>query len=320
MKRTISLLLILCLLCTMSASIAFAAPQPKINILLNGVAVQFNNDTGYPYIDENNRTMVPLRATMEAAGFAVGYDSKSRTAIVVTEHNRIEVPIGTNIVYRNNTTIKNDTSSVVKNGRTYLPIRAVLEAAGFTVEWDSKTKSVDAYTYEYNSDDFVPYHTSSLSTLVTNVLNGDVVYINGQYYTTPEYVKMLSTPKVHYLGNDLNTAILPGFDRYALANLDTKKLLQESLDSAEWIQESDLTSYNSELSFELEPYDGGAAYAFIHASPLSGSVHDKYILKSLSDDIAEKDELDGVYDGIHIRKKGGVWYFKLEDLKKHNII
>lgn len=320
MKKTISLMLILFLTCTMSINIAFAAPQSEINILLNGVAVQFTDDTGYPYIDENNRTMVPLRATMEAAGFAVGYDNKSKTAIVVTEHNRIEVPIGTNIVYCNNTTITNDTFSVIRNGRTYLPIRAVLEAAHFTVEWDSKTKSVDAYTFNYNSDDFVPYHTSSLSTLVTNLLSGDVVYINGQYYATPEYIKMLSTSKINYLGNDLNTAILPEQDRYSLADIDTEKLLNDSLDSAEWIRESDLPSYNPELTFGYTPYNGGLAYGFIYASTLSGIVHDKYILKSLSVDLAEKEELDGVYDGVSIKKKDDVWYFKLEDLKKHNII
>lgn len=320
MKKAISLLLILSALCAVSINVAFAAPQSKINILINGKAVQFTDDSGYPYIDENNRTMVPLRATMEAAGFAVGYDGKTRTAIVVTGHNRIEVPIGTNIVYCNNTAITNDTTAVIKNRRTYLPIRAVLEAAHFTVEWDSKTKSVNAYTYKYNSTDFEPYSTSSLSTLVKDLLDGNVVYLNDQYYATPEYVKMISTPQIHYLDDDLNTAILPESDRYSLADLDTEKLLKDSLDNAEWIRESDLASYNPELSFGDIFYDGSFAYGFIYASPLSGTVHDYRILKSLSNDLAERDELDGIYDGIGIRKKGDVWYFKLEDLKEHNII
>ena len=320
MIRAISFFLALFLMCIMSVNIAFAATQTQISVLINGTAVQFTSDTGYPYIDENNRTMVPLRVTMETAGFAVGYDNSNKTAIVITEHNRIEVPIGTNTIYCNNNTIRNDTSAVIKNGRTYLPIRAVLEAAHFTVEWDSQTKSVNAYTFEYNSNDFVPYSTANLSTLITHLLSGDVVYINGQYYATPGYVKMLSTSKVNYLGSDLNTAILPGTDRYYLANLDNEELLQDSLDSTEWIRESDLKSYNSELSFGYTPYNGEIACGFIYASPLSGTVYDKYILKSLSTDLAEKDELDGVYDGIGIRKKDNVWYFKLEDLKSHNII
>lgn len=69
------------------------ATEASVNILLNGKAVVFNDDTGYPYVDENNRTMVPLRVTMESAGFVVGYDGEKQTAIVITEHDRIEVPI-----------------------------------------------------------------------------------------------------------------------------------------------------------------------------------------------------------------------------------
>lgn len=185
-----------------------------INILLNGKTVVFNEGTGYPYVDENNRTMVPLRATMENAGFVVGYDTTAQTAIIITEYNRIEVPIGTNKVYVNNTLKENDTAAVVKNDRTYLPIRMILEAAHYTVEWDSNTKTVNAYTYDYDEENFVPYHTTNIPTLIEKLLSGQVVYINGQYYATPEYVKLLNNVQVHYSGNDLNTAIYPQSSRF----------------------------------------------------------------------------------------------------------
>lgn len=185
-----------------------------INILLNGIAVVFDETTGYPYVDENNRTMVPLRATMESAGFVVGYDTITQTAIIITEYNRIEVPIGTNKVYVNNTLKENDTAAVVKNDRTYLPIRIILEAAHYTVEWDSNTKTVNAYTYDYDEENFVPYHTTNIPTLIEKMLSGQVVYINGQYYATPEYVKLLNNVQVNYSGDDLNTAIYPQQNRF----------------------------------------------------------------------------------------------------------
>lgn len=191
-----------------------------INILLNGTAVVFNENTGYPYVDENNRTMVPLRATMESAGFVVGYDTTAQTAIIITEYNRIEVPIGTNKVYVNNTLKENDTAAVVKNDRTYLPIRMILEAAHYTVEWDSNTKTVNAYTYDYDEENFVPYHTTNIPTLIEKLLSGQVVYINGQYYATPEYVKLLNNVQVHYSGSDLNTAIYPQSSRF-LTNISS---------------------------------------------------------------------------------------------------
>ncbi len=320
MKKTVYFLFVLFLICIAGITCTFATNSQQINVLLNGKAVNFTDSTGYPYIDENSRTMVPLRATMETAGFSVGYDNTNRTAIVITEHNRIEVPIGTNIVYCNNNTIQNDTTAVIKNGRTYLPIRAVLEAAHFTVEWDSQMKSVNAYTYQYNDTDFSPYSTSSLATLAKNILEGNVVYMNGQYYATPEYVKLLSTVQVNYQGSDLNTAILPGTDRFALANTDTEKLLQNSLDSAEWVTDSNLSSYDSMLHFGHAPHNGEIVYAFIYSSPLSGTVQKYHYLDSLPADSEDVSELDGVYDGISIKKKGDVWYFKLEDLKRQNII
>lgn len=161
-----------------------------VNIIINGKTVIFNNDSGFPYVDENDRTMVPLRATMESSGVAVGYDTNKNTAIVITEYHRIEVPINTNIIYNDNKKIVNDTNAVVNNGRTYLPIRAVLESADFTIEWDPETQTVNAYTFEINDDELVPYSTSSPSTLLSNVLKGNVVYINGQYYATPDYMKL----------------------------------------------------------------------------------------------------------------------------------
>src|SRR5690606_19899606 len=142
-------------------------------------------------------------------GFAVGYDPNAHTAIVITEHNRIEVPIGTNKIYTNNQLIENDTNAVVKNGRTYLPIRVVLENAGYTVEWDAATRTVNAYNFKFDENELILYSTSNLATLVDNILKGNVVYINGQYYATPDYVKRLVNPKITYLGDDLNTAIYP---------------------------------------------------------------------------------------------------------------
>lgn len=194
----------------------FAAGD-TINIVINGKAVTFTDSSGYPYIDENGRTMVPLRATMEAAGAAVGWDQEKQTAIVITEHDRTEVPIGKDYLYNNNTKIQNDTIAVVKNGRTYLPIRAVLEAADFTVEWDGVTRTVSAYTFVLD-DTFVPYSTGSIVTLLENILAGNVVYANGQYYATPEYVKLLVNTQIVYTGDDLNTAIYPQSNRYDLAN------------------------------------------------------------------------------------------------------
>lgn len=212
MRKILNFVGFISLCCFIFITPVFAYQSNNINVVINGQAVEFTSDSGFPYIDHNNRTMVPLRITMEECGAAVGYDTISQTAIVITEHDRIEVPIGTNIIYNNNVKILNDTNAVINNGRTYLPIRAVLESAGYTVEWDSNSNSVIAYNFSFNNTELVPYNTSDLSTLTSKILSGDVVYINGQYYATPEYYKQFNNVKVYYWGDDLNKSIYPQED------------------------------------------------------------------------------------------------------------
>lgn len=262
-RKIISLLLAAAMLCALG--VTASAETQEIHILLNGKAVEFTEETGYPYVDENFRTMVPLRATMESAGFAVGYDGTAQTAIVITDHNRIEVPIGTNILYQNNVKIENDTEAVGKNGRTYLPIRAVLEAAGYTVEWEPSSGSVTAYTYSYDAENYVPYHTSDLSMLAQRVLSGDVVYMNGGYYTTPEFWKLLNTVEVHYSGEDLNRAIYPeSSSRYDLADLDLSDYFPD-----ETIENDSLTGLTGTVVWI--PIHGGTKY---HNNPSCSNMID----------------------------------------------
>lgn len=318
-KRVIFILFALLASITMSF-ITVNAVESDVNILLNGKAVIFNDDTGYPYVDENNRTMVPLRVTMESAGFVVGYDGEKQTAIVITEHDRIEVPIGTNIIYENNNKIENDTVAVVKNGRTYLPIRAVLEAANYTVEWEANSNSVIAYTYKYNSTDFVPYNTSSLETLVSRVLSGEVVYVNGQFYATPEFVKMLNTVQVHYSGSDLNTAIYPQASRYDLADFDTQTQLESQASNTEWVSENEFSGLGSDYEFGFATTSNGLGYGFIKSSGLTGTVSEQIIIKNMPLDFADIDREITEYDGIRFKAINGEIFINIADLKAKEII
>ncbi len=217
------------------SQVVFAGNQ-SIPILINGKSVPFTASTGFPYVDENLRTMVPLRTTMEAAGCSVGYDVNKDVAIVISAYDRVEIPIGTDYIYNNNTKLQNDTFAVINNGRTYLPIRIVLESMGYTVEWDNKTKTVNAHNFTFPTKP-VPYHTSSLQTLTQNLLNGDVIYVEGQYYATPEYANLLANSTVYYLSDDLNIAIYPAVDRFALSNMSIDSTSIEPI-------EEDAQSYN----------------------------------------------------------------------------
>lgn len=130
-----SLVLILALSSTVFAN-------NEIIIRIDSEKVEFNEDIGYPFLDENSRTQVPFRATLEKFGAEVEWDNENRTAIAKKDEIVVKVPIGEKFILKNDEKIETDTVALIKNGRTYLPIRHVIEAFGSEVEWDKKLNTV----------------------------------------------------------------------------------------------------------------------------------------------------------------------------------
>ncbi len=112
-----------------------------VGVRVNGSEIVFSESDGAPFI-ENGRTLVPLRAAAEAYGAAVGYDAENGAAIIEKDGVTVTVPIGGSYVYRNGEPIKNEVAAQLVNGRTYLPIRVVMEAFGAEVGWDSASSAV----------------------------------------------------------------------------------------------------------------------------------------------------------------------------------
>lgn len=71
-------LLVLTVVFLMLLSFATISAQSPIKVIVDGEQVVFS--TVAPFIDENNRTLVPLRAIGEAMGLTVSWDNEQRTA------------------------------------------------------------------------------------------------------------------------------------------------------------------------------------------------------------------------------------------------
>lgn len=132
----LSLVLILTLLCVS----VFA--DSEIIVKIDSEKVEFNEDVGFPFVDENGRTLVPFKACLEKYGAEVDWDNENRTAIAKKGDIAIKVPIGEEFILKNDEKIEIDTVAVIKDNRTYLPIRPVMEAFGSEVEWDNESRAV----------------------------------------------------------------------------------------------------------------------------------------------------------------------------------
>ena len=73
MRKISAILIVLSLIASLT-TMTFAETAP--GIVINGTEVQFNDKSGYPYVDQSNRTMVPMRACMEAYGCYGGLGSR----------------------------------------------------------------------------------------------------------------------------------------------------------------------------------------------------------------------------------------------------
>lgn len=139
-KKFAQLLLTSTLLCALMVLPASAASAVRVTI--DGQAVAFDSTYGEPFIDSANRTQVPFRKTLETFGCTVSWDNAARTAVAEKDGVTVRVPIGQTYIEVNGVQETIDTSAIIVNDRTYLPIRAVLEAFGAQVSWNDATRCV----------------------------------------------------------------------------------------------------------------------------------------------------------------------------------
>lgn len=144
----------MCIIGILVAMVIYVQPislyaADSLDIIINGEEVTFNDDLGYPFVDTNNRTQVPFRATMEAFGAEVEWSNELKMAYAYYEGNQVWIPMGKDYIFLNNRLVQNDTTSVIVNDRIYCPIRKVLEAFGFNVTFDSNTFVITATSSEY---------------------------------------------------------------------------------------------------------------------------------------------------------------------------
>lgn len=103
---------------------------------------------GVPFIDENGRTLVPFRKLLETVGATISYDTDSAGKVssvnAFLRETKLSLNIGKNQYSVNGNTLLMDTAAVLKDGRTYIPVRPVLEAFGYSVTYSALGKAVYA--------------------------------------------------------------------------------------------------------------------------------------------------------------------------------
>ena len=169
MKKILSVMLAVMMIVSCMTFVASAADD-NITVTLDGNAIDCAA-YGQPATIVEGRTLVPLRAIFEALGATVEWDSVTRTVTSEKDGTTIELAIDSDTLYKNGEPVTLDVPAQIMNGRTLVPARAVAEAYGVGVEWDSATRTVILTT---------PVVTGPVAP------EGAVVFITGESYTGDE--------------------------------------------------------------------------------------------------------------------------------------
>lgn len=136
MKKSIcSLFLATILVAGGASNKTFANSSNDFLLFVNGKELQTED-----MFAKDNRIFIPLRSVTEKLGYTVNYEPKDQSITVVNNKTNLKMKLDSKEYTVNDKEFKMDTTPVVKNNRTYVPIRFIGESFGVDVQWNSQHK------------------------------------------------------------------------------------------------------------------------------------------------------------------------------------
>ncbi len=180
-----------------------------VKVLVNGEEIDFIKYGTQPFINENGTTMLPFRSIFEQfpgyinteqyskyklITFSKNYEDKIINLSLYENEDRLSmiyvIPNSYNDTYRYDDTYTwsfYDTPIVNINGRVHVPVRAISEAWGYKVDWDSETKTVFIDTTNQNIE--VPSDAYNIHNNQLPLKEYEVDGTKKQFENTPEVDK-----------------------------------------------------------------------------------------------------------------------------------
>lgn len=112
------------------------------DIKINGITKELDPGRGTVPQIVNNRTMLPIRAIIEALGGKVEYEPVDRKITIKLDDETIDMWIGNTSIKVNNNDKTLDVAPFITYDRTMVPVRFIVENLGYEVEWKEETKTV----------------------------------------------------------------------------------------------------------------------------------------------------------------------------------
>lgn len=127
----------------LSSTIVFA--QDPITVSVDRENIEFAEA---PVI-VNDRTLVPVRAILEAMGATVTWNDKDKTVTTKLGKTEVVMTLNKKEMRVNGKKVTLEVAPQLVGNSTMVPTRAVAEGFGLTVNWEAEARNVDILTPDY---------------------------------------------------------------------------------------------------------------------------------------------------------------------------
>ena len=141
MKTTKILISAAMLALALSVFVPTSLHANEIFVTVNNEQINFADQR--PVIIDG-RTLVPIRGVFEALGFDVDWHQEAQTVTLINTPYIVVITVGSPVFTTNGEEFELDVPAQIINGRTMLPIRAVVESLGMAVMWNQASDTVSS--------------------------------------------------------------------------------------------------------------------------------------------------------------------------------
>ena len=154
----------------------FSFASNDIRVSINGKNIDFPDVK--PFIDENGRTLVPIKFISEALGAGVSWNNSTQEVNINKDATAVNIKIGGKNIIVNGSAKAMDTKAIIKDSRTFVPVRFIAEALGATVGWNASSGGVEIRTRS-SATYLYPEYKSIIENIPGTFLREDGVLAHG---------------------------------------------------------------------------------------------------------------------------------------------
>jgi len=111
-------------------------------MIVNGASQEIDPGRGTVPIVIANRSMVPIRAIVEAMGGTMDWAASESKITLNSRGNTVEMWLNRNDIHKNGVSGRMDVAPVSQGGRTFVPVRFASENLNSKADWLNSTQEV----------------------------------------------------------------------------------------------------------------------------------------------------------------------------------